>query len=252
MLKDATLTLLRATLMGAADSPQLFVLIVLGMACSWGVQAQDDSQEVVRLARAKVDVTYAEALERHRCIKAYLNSPLKGSPQVEDLFLFLLQNGFSIEDLDKAFFALRAPLGRPTNSPDLENSLMRQGVAIDRIPELAQWMRARNSLQRRQAVQMLTGVNEEGLLVKLLEFAPRDAATNEIAALRVGPPVEGERLLKDEDWMTEEHRKAIAAYQGQPRKMFPKPLPPDAREMKPFLVPRATLPGPPSKEPDAR
>ena len=43
-------------------------------------QAIDDSDHVVRLKRAEQDDAYAKLVDRHRCIKAYLNSPLKGTP----------------------------------------------------------------------------------------------------------------------------------------------------------------------------
>jgi hypothetical protein len=226
------------------------LIAIAAFLLTWVADAQtnDDSGCFVRLIRAKSDSAYAKLLDKHRCIKAYLNSPLRGDPKIEQLLLFLLRNGYSIESLDKAFRALRVPIGVTDMSPELEAPLVERGVPAEDIEETAAAVRQRAQTMRLRVLKFLTGVDNQELLNELVKFAPRESSPVELGALRLADPVEGEKLLTDADWMREEHRRAAASYLGEPRTMFPNAA--LIRGERPVIVPRPGLPlrdAPPEK-----
>jgi len=160
-------------------------------------------------------------VRRHVSINGYLNSPIKGSHQLEGLLELLLANGYSIDDLMMAYVKLHMCCGETENS---ESRML--NTARVRSNSLSNPLSDQELLfgMKRDCVTWTFYAHDNPEFVKQLiatvpEAAPPPGPAHEF--LPVIPPRQGERLLKDEDWMTDRHRQIIAAYHGPPRSLYP-------------------------------
>jgi hypothetical protein len=185
--------------------------------------ASPKSDTHVDLKRAATDPAYKSGLRRHQAIKRYLASPIKGDETLEGVLNFLLENGYSIEDLFNAYVAIMLP---ETDMPTREK-LEKAGVAADQIPaalerNLGYW---EDQIQRN--VTAIAGITDPALVIGLAALAPRKGKPLGPASdfLPVVELTDGERLLRDDDWMTQKHRESAAKGASQPRRDTVEPIP---------------------------
>lgn len=202
--------------------------------------------ELVDLDKAKSDPAYRERVYYHTAIKSYLASPLKGKPELEEILTFLLKDGFTIRDLHNAYVELHLPRSNPANRPGFRRELFERGFNEDQIEMRVAEVSAQAAKRHRQIVQQSTGL-DDGLLEDFMRLAP-ESPTSLRPSSTFMPSVEaedGEPLLTDSDWMSDEHREAAAAYRGERRRLAPSPpakaAPPLANpyKMEKRLIPRA-------------
>lgn len=176
------------------------------------------NREFVNVVRAKSDADYAKRIVHHKYIKSYLQAPARNRPEFEALFSFLLQNGYGIQDLRKAWFALNVPLPRY----NVERAASK-GVSEEKMAQNQERLAIRNLVIRREIVMESTGVHDEAFVDAMMELVPPQATVVDDMPLFNEAP--NEPLLTDADWMKPEHRESIAAYKGEPKKMWPKAPP---------------------------
>ncbi|MHC1763364.1 MAG: hypothetical protein AB9869_03515 [Verrucomicrobiia bacterium] len=183
-----------------------------------------EAEQYVDLKRAETDIAYRRGpLMRHKSIKEYLASPIKGTPLVDSVIDFLLVNGFSLDDLQIAYVGL---MFLDADYPTREKF---ERMFADTTPEKRErWLKKAQERHWEFApatLGMMAQTDDPVLIQELINLAPAEGkplgpARENIPILE---PVDGERLLTDADWMTERHRAAAAKGAGQHRRTMVRP-----------------------------
>lgn len=198
---------------------------VIGVAAFLQIAVGLGAGELVDLSRAESDSAYRERVYYHTAIKSYLASPLRGKPELEEVLTFLLQNGFSIRDLHNAYVVLHMPSFHPAKRPEFRREMFERGFDEDQIQVRVAQVSVESSRRNRQRVQQMTGLEDNRLLDAFMRLAPESPAPLGPSSTFM-PSMEaedGEPLLTDSDWMSDEHRKAAAANRGERRRLAPSP-----------------------------
>jgi hypothetical protein len=178
--------------------------------------------EHISFDRINSEEAYRSKLRRHNNIKKYASSPLKGTPLIEQPLNVLLKNGYSIDELHNAYAALQI---HSTGREQLQEQLAKKREALmkTRPNEVESSMRYTEDMinkSKQRSFQFTTGIHDQSVIEQLIALSPEFVGSPSIAiALPELPNADGERILTDDDWMSESHRKAFASYQGEPRKV---------------------------------
>ena len=211
-----------------------FWISLLGLMLSGAGRATENPKEPVNLDRVKVDPVYWKAVQHHRVIKSYLAASAQKRPEFEALFLFLLLNGYSIDDLPNAWFVLNRPL---FPAPVEADTVRAKGTSDSLIQRQQQQRDLAMSGQRERMVMAATGVHDQVFIEAIMSLVPLSSTMIEDMPLLEA--VNNEPMLTDSDWMTGAHRQMMMAYKGQPKTMFQKTPRPSEQPtaIEPKLVP---------------
>jgi hypothetical protein len=176
-----------------------------------------DSDLFVSLDRLKThDEDYVLLIAKHPAAKSHLASPLKGTPEFEAVVDWVLGNGYGIEDVKTAWVYLNGIVGGIKPLEWFEET-----VRADHLNADPQSLFERSLQQRRKTLRMVMRLteDEDDLLDSLWSIAPNPPrkigpATEYMPHI---PLVDGEPILRDEDWMSLERRQIVQAYQGPRR-----------------------------------
>ncbi len=205
---------------GSADRPQLAERSAPGF--DWAGAASKkklDSEQFVSLSRMGTDTNYIKRLiRRHMSIKSYLASPLKGDPEFEQVIDWLIGNGYGVEDVAQAWHALVIPASGMTSIDQVREHLRQKGKSRDQIEKSAEKILSVHEQQKRRIVShwLCLGSDEGEILDSFLRMAP-EQPTQRGPIDRFMPstsPVEGERILRDEDWMSPDRKALAERYRG--------------------------------------
>jgi len=152
-----------------------------------------DWDRFVEQQRSRVDREYEAAVGRHVSINGYLNSPIKGSPELEGLLDLVLANGYSIDDLLSAYVRLHMCCALGGGIEALEAGMLAAGKSPEDVEaEIPRFLEQRH--QRR-----LVCVADAFDAQEDIEFAERLIATVPEPVSLPGPT----------------HEFLIASYHGQ-------------------------------------
>ncbi len=175
------------------------------------------------------DLEYRKKVFKHHCIGDYLHSTRKDDPAFREIICLLLEHGYGIEEW--AFVV--GTLGRYKMDLAMFERTTEEGAASGTIPpeamESREWeleeLRERQEKRFPKLVSHLRGIckiTNTNLVRKLWEvdiglIEPGDGSLGE------GKPAAswGDRLLTDEDWLTEEFQEARNRFDGTPPERFP-------------------------------
>jgi hypothetical protein len=168
-----------------------------------------NSSQFVSLGRARTDSDYRAAIRKHEAIQSYFVSPLKDNPELERVLDWLLAHGYGIEDLNMAWSYVNATPAATAEAQALIRNRSR-GNPEKLLASVTQ------QLRRSLANAMNFVEGEEDLIESLLALAPQEPRSSLPA--RENMPfmqaMEGEILLRDENWMTPERLRIVQEYQG--------------------------------------
>jgi hypothetical protein len=174
----------------------------------------------VDLELAKSDEGFREMISHHVKIKSYLSNKFRGTPVYESVLGVLLKNGYSVDQLRDSYIGVMTVDNGPYRNMrkrinELQNDS--QGNPVDRAAILERFEESvLNDLAS------TTGISDVKALKELVEIARTNTALVDDRTIALGGPrlrpEQGERLLTDEDWMTEGHRKLASSYLGEARK----------------------------------
>ena len=175
------------------------------------------------------DSEYRKKVFKHHHIGDYLHSTRKDDPAFREIICLLLEHGYGIEE----WIFVVGTLGRYKMELAMFKRTTEEGVASGDIPPetMESMEQGLEELWERQEkrfpelVSHLRGIckiTNTNLVRKLWEvdiglIEPGDGSLGE------GKPAAswGDRLLTDEDWLTEEFREARARFDGTPPERFP-------------------------------
>jgi hypothetical protein len=171
----------------------------------------------VDLERIRSDEEYRHIVRHHQNIKSYLATPLRGTPLYESLLTILLENGYSLDVLHNLYHIIHASTKGPKGK--IKNKIMGPNPITNNLGMAANKDMLK-PLDRFVGISItsMTGVRDEPTLEKLIRIAWTNQSPLEYN--RLLDPEQGERLLTDVDWMTEEQRRAAESYVGEPRPRF--------------------------------
>lgn len=175
------------------------------------------------------DSEYRKKVFNHHRIGDYLHSKRKDDPAFREIICLLLEHGYGIEE----WTFVVGTLGRYKMELAMFERTTEEGSASGTIPpeamESRKWaleeLRERQEKSFPELVRHLKGIckiTNTNLVKKLWEvdiglIEPGDGSLGE------GKPAAswGDRLLTDEDWLTEEFREARGRFDGTPPERFP-------------------------------
>ena len=175
------------------------------------------------------DSEYRKKVFKHHRIGDYLHSTRKDDPAFREIICLLLEHGYGIEEWTFVVGTLGrykmelAMFGRTTEEVSASGDIPPEAMESS---ELAlEELRERQEKRFPKLVRHLRGIckiTNTNLVRKLWEvdiglIEPGDGSLGE------GKPAAswGDRLLTDEDWLTEEFREARARFDGTPPERFP-------------------------------
>ena len=175
------------------------------------------------------DSEYRKKVFKHHRIGDFLHSTRKEDPAFREIMCLLLEHGYGIEE----WTFVVGTLGRYKMELAMFERTTEEGTASCTIPpeamESREWaleeLRERQEKSFPKLVRHLKGIckiTNTNLVRKLWKVdidlvAPGDGSLGE------GKPAAdwGDRLLTDEDWLTEEFREARDRFNGEPPERFP-------------------------------
>ena len=188
---------------------------------------RSDSEKFVSLSQITTDTNYVKSLIRkHLSIRSYLASPANGHPEFEQVIDWLIGNGYSIEDTVIAWSALGVASSMQSIE-DVRERMQRDGKSPEQIERSAEAILAASRQNDRAiiAAWMQIGKDEVDILDSFLALEPlrRQLSIPVNRIMPEVPPVEGEAILTDEDWMTQARKDLVAQYRGPRRSTDPRP-----------------------------
>jgi hypothetical protein len=194
----------------------------------------------VNWERINTDHDYALRVGKHRVIKAYLASPLKGKAEFEPVLDWMIQHGYGIEDLQIIWTEAQSVVQNMQTYDEIEASLRK--TPGPKRPEAEIAFSARAFLYQQEPLakehlRLAAGLrySEEEALENLWIFAKQVPHSLD----RWGPwaeAEEGETLLTDDDWMSPQRKKLKAEYTGPERHSILSEANPDGFRPPPSLV----------------
>ena len=175
------------------------------------------------------DLEYRKKVFKHYRIGDYLHSTRKDDPAFREIMCLLLEHGYGIEEWTFVVgtlgrYKMELAMFKPTieervasgdTPPEAMESMEQELEELwerqeKRFPELVSHLRDICKITNTNLVRKLWEVD-----IGLIE--PGDGSLGEGKP----PAAWGDRLLKDEDWLTEEFREARDGFEGEPPERFP-------------------------------
>jgi hypothetical protein len=185
-----------------------------------------DGSDAVDLARfnRRTDLEYWRRVRRTKSIKTYLNWPEESREFRDRLLRVLLTEGYSIDQLYNADFAVRPALHSLQQLterylPRVEDELRKKGLSEEEIQRMVHQRLAFHRSNQVSIIAKSVGLLDEAVAQKLLAVAegyPRAARPTPVDL------VDGEPILNNDAWLIDEWREAAAQYRGPPRKYISK------------------------------
>ena len=179
---------------------------------------QSDSGQFVNLSRIETDPEYRKRIRKHANIRAYLASPSRGQPEFEQVIDWAIGNGYGINDVPVLWSSLNLAQ-RYQTAEEIRAEFEKKGVAPEKLQKNTE--QAMANARQLEVVSVLSalqlGSEDMNVVESFFELVPlrRRSETQNIMP-RV-PPIEGEAILTDEDWMSDERKTLAANYKGLPR-----------------------------------
>ncbi len=208
-----------------------FILALTALTAAVGsCAAAEGSQprERVEIDRVGKDSAYAARVEHHVNIKTFLNSPARQRPELDSVLVFLLETGYTIDDLSLTWLALSLPLFPPPPDPEALRAKSLDDEQIEFLRKRHELLHGATSGQRLRRIMRTTGIYDEDYVKALATIVPIPREARPGFDMKRLQAIDGEALLDDSDWMTDRYKAAAAVYQGERRRMnplAPRPLP---------------------------